>query len=76
MFKLFVVLIMFIGAMVIVYDRHNTHKLNKLHDEHKQLIEGQNKLYECIKYTYEKCSDNGKKLDILLNIATNRFDNL
>lgn len=76
MFKLFVILIVFIGSIVIVCDRHNTHKLNKLHDEHKQLMEGQKRLFECIKATYEKGADNGKKLDILLRIATNRVDGM
>ena len=75
-FGLFMVLMVFIGVCIVASDYYSNKRYGNLHKEHQQLIEGQQRLFECIKSTYEKGVDNGKKLDILLNIATNRMDNL
>lgn len=75
-FGLFMVLLVFIAVCVVASDYHANKQYDSLHKEHQQLIEGQKRLFEGIKATYEKGVDNGKKLDILLNIATNRMDNL
>lgn len=70
------VLVVFIGACLVVGDYYACKRYGNLHKEHQQLIEGQKRLFECIKATYEKGADNGKKLDILLRIATNRVDGM
>ena len=75
-FGLFMVLLVFIAVCVVASDYHANKQYDSLHKEHQQLIEGQKRLFECIKATYEKGADNGKKLDILLRIATNRVDGM
>ena len=60
----------------IIMSENNTKHYRHLRKEHQQLIEGQKKLMEGIKMSFDKSVENGKKLDILLNIATNRVDNL
>lgn len=75
-FGLFVVLLVFVGVCIIASDCYSNKRYNNLHKEHQQLMEGQKRLFECIKATYEKGADNGKKLDILLRIATNRVDGM
>ena len=75
-FGLFVILLVFVGVCIIASDYYSNKRYNNLHKEHQQLIEGQKRLFECIKATYEKGVDNGKKLDILLRIATNRVDGM
>lgn len=75
-FALFVILLVFIGGGIIAIDSSANKRYINLHREHQQLIEGQKRLFEGIKATYEKGVDNGKKLDILLKIATNRVDGM
>ena len=72
---LFMVLLV-IGVCIVASDYHTNKRYDNLHKEHQQLIEGQKRLFEGIKATYEKVIDNGKKLDILLKIATNRVDGM
>ena len=73
---LFWLMVLFIGVCFIIkHDDENRHYKN-LHKEHQQLMEGQKKLMEGIKMSFDKSAENGKKLDILLNIATNRVDNI
>ena len=45
-------------------------------EEHCVLLNAIEKTFEECKKAREASEANGKKLDILLNIATNRFDNL
>ena len=75
-FGLFVVMLVFIGVCIVASDYYANKRYDNLHKEHQQLIEGQKRLFEGIKATYEKGVDNGKKLDILLRIATNRVDGM
>ena len=75
-FGLFVVLLVVVGVCIVGSDYYACKRYDNLHKEHQQLIEGQKRLFEGIKATYEKGMDNGKKLDILLRIATNRVDGM
>ena len=70
-------ILIIVGICCICFkDDHDIYRYKDLKKEHQYLMEGQKKLMECIKMSFDKNVENGKKLDILLNIATNRVDNM
>ena len=75
--KLLILVLIIVGISCIVSkDDYDIYRYKDLKKEHQYLMEGQKKLMECIKMSFDKNVENGKKLDILLNIATNRVDNM
>lgn len=68
--------LMFIILLAFCYDFghvHNDHLI--LQKQHDELHKEHEKILNMQKETYRVACENGKKLDVLLNIATNRcFD--
>jgi hypothetical protein len=67
-----VIFILGIGAYIAL--RYKSNNFRTVHKEHKEIMERQEVILNAINVVYEKECENGKKLDILLNIATNRVD--
>jgi hypothetical protein len=69
---LILITICIVGIFVCVFEeKHDKHD-STMQKEHKMLLDNHEKMFECLKKLNDNDKEINKKLDILLNIATNR----